>query len=185
MALCSLFNIKMNKSQMIILILLIPLFLGVAENFLHGFMDMSTDAESLQSIRSGQRYMSSVSKESGVGALIAKFLGRTPFYFILFIYVMSIFQDKYKNFPIDIKIFSSASAIIIAGASVFAFNFANVNTTVLYYRFLFFSMIPCTIFLAYCSEHFLYTKLIRTLLCIGIAGNIYRLLYSTYLAYVR
>lgn len=185
MASCSLLTIKMNKSQMIILILLIPLFLGIAENFLNAFMDLKTDAESLQSISSGQSYMSGEYRGQGIGKLISITLIRAPFYFVLCIYGMTIFQNKYQNFPINIKIFSSISAIIITGASIFAFNFANVNTSVLYYRFLFFSMIPCTIFLAYCFEHHLYGKLIKTILYIGISGNIYTLLYSTYLAYVK
>jgi hypothetical protein len=175
----------MNKTQVIILILLIPIFLGLIENLLNIFMNLETDAESLQNIRVGQAYMSGEGRASGLGRLIYVCFIRTPFYFILIIYGMAFFQGKYKNFPIDIKIFSSVSAIIIAGASVFAFNFENVNTTVLYYRFLLFSMIPCTIFLAYCFEHHLYGKLIKTILYIGISGNIYSLLYSTYLAYVK
>ena len=186
MALCSLFAIKMNKSQMIMLILFIPLFLGIVEIFLNNFMDLAADEESLQSIRAGQGYMSRESRGGGgLGALIRSFLIHMPFYFVLIIYGMGIFQGKYGSFPINIKIFSSASAIIIAGASIFAFDFANVNTSVLYYRFLYFSMIPATVFLAYCREHRLYEKMINVLLYIGIAGNIYTLLYSIYCSYLE
>ena len=184
MVLLGLLSTRINKILLIIIILLIPMFLGLSGNLLNNFMDLKTDteAEYSLSIRSGQSYMSKERVTKGLGGLISNFLLQWPFYLVFIIYITSIFQNRYSSFPRSIKIFSSISAIIIASASVFAFDFSNLNTGILHYRFLLFSMIPATVFLAYCFEYHLYKRLVNVLLWMGISGNIYTLLYNIYIA---
>lgn len=181
MCLCGLFTIKMKKYWVIICILLIPLFYTFIENFLNSFMNFEADPESFQVVQHGQVYMGSEkTKQGGIGLIVRNFLIRAPYYIILIVYLLTVFQDKYKKFSQDVKIFSSTSAIIIVGASAFLLNFGNINTNVLYYRFLYFSMIPAIIFMAYCFENHLYKRLIKTLLYLGVLGNIYTFLYGIY-----
>lgn len=170
---------KLNRKTVSIFILAYPILLVIVATLLADVLNYS-GSESLVDIESAQGYLNHDNKESGIGAIIQKTLMYTPFYLSVFIYLKAIYSGRYNKWVPSMRIFANANFLCVAIATLFAFNL-GINTSVFYYRLLYFAFIPCTVFLVYCKLNRI-SKLTNTTILIGLLGTVYKLLYSCYLA---
>lgn len=135
--------------------------------------------DSLIDINSAQGYMGAEAGITGIGSLLRKILVRTPYYIIAYLFVTSVLSRRNQTWPPMVKSFGLAAFLATATASLFLFNF-GVNTDIIYYRFLYFSIIPNSVFIAYCHSVAYKPRLVRIALMLGILGVLYSLAYSYY-----
>lgn len=131
-------------------------------------------------VLSGQKYLASEQEESGLGGMINGILNKAPYYLTILVYLKLVLKDNFLVLNNKIRFISTFSFITIIVASLFAFDF-GVNTSIIYYRFLFMAMIPTIIFIGYCWYHKIEYRIIKFIVNIGSMGVVYKLLYYYYL----
>ena len=176
-----LFNMN-SKFAIRITILLFPIIVFYAKLIVSQFM--LTDVEGADDIMSeymaaGQNYMSAKSAVSGIGAIIARIMERTPYYVIAFIGFRTLISDMYDEIPSNLRSFIIIQILIVVFSSVFLFDL-NANTSTLYGRFLRFDAIPTVVVMAYLYEIGIYRKLVNVSIYIAGLGTAYTLLYTLY-----
>lgn len=173
---------RLSKFKMMLLIGLIPFFIFII-NFVFSYvLNSSIGDESLINIRTTQHYLSHESQKLGLGSIIGNFLIRAPLYILGFYIVRSISNDSYRKWSKYCQFFATVSLLIILSASLFLLDFGDLQTQVIYYRFLNFSFIPVTIFMTLHKMEFpIRSKLFTLTFKMLIIGQIYQLVYSFYL----
>ena len=120
-------------------------------------------------------------KTSDSGSLLRLFityyLKYLPYYLFLFYQIKDVYSNKTIEIPVSIKLISNCATLLILIAT--AFLLAGLYT--FFYRFIMFSMIPISIFLAY-SHPFAQINRGAIFRRIGIFLAYYKLLYILYLA---
>lgn len=169
---------KITKTKLIFLTLLIPIFVFLLSRFLNNYINLDLTGESW-ALTAGQHYLDSETRVVGIGERIQNYLQWSVYYIALLYYVRDIFNGTFKRKPESIKLFGTIMSSIIFVASFFLLNI-GYNTTVLFYRFITFSMIPLLIYFSYNYKQREYVKHIKILISIGTAASFYTLLYSFY-----
>lgn len=172
---------KHEKLLVILFILAIPVFAQYANEWMEGFMNTSTFEESSINIYAAQSYFddSMDMNRSGMGIIVQNFLSRAQYYLFFVLYLFLVFNGKVKDLPNHVRCFGVFGAVTIAIATLTQYAL-NVTSTVLFYRILYFSMIPVAVFMAYCYKNNIYLKYCKTTLYFGCCGTLYTLLYSLY-----
>jgi len=157
----------------------LPILIFVASFFLSKILSMSSS--DLLDLESAQNYLTSQNtRSSGIAAIIANTLSYSVFYLIVWIYIKNLFLNRCQYWSKTMKIFGFASFLIVYCATIFIFDL-GANTSVVYYRFLFFAMIPCSVFLTYCINERVDFSMATKIVYLGIVASLYKLLYSMYL----
>lgn len=173
--------LKNDKKQIVILLVLFPLFVIITQYILGDFMQIESEGE-LFDTNTAQQYLSRDSKYRGPGELVERFLYMTPFYLISYIYYKSIergFFNKQSN--IDISFYARMGFVIVLISSIFSFNL-NAYTSFLHYRFLNFAMLPYAIFMSYCRTNNILSRMTSITYVIGFLATTYILVYALYCA---
>ena len=112
-------------------------------------MTVESFEDAMVNIGSGQRYfVGEISAVKGPATLIEEGLMKGSFYLVAVLFVVSVFKNKYKELPDIIQFFACCSFFTIAGASLFAFD-TGFDTSTIHNRFILYSILPSTIYLAY------------------------------------
>lgn len=171
---------NMTKRRVFFIALVYPLLIVLVKYYLVQFLSFDFDEFETLGINSGQAYLEKDRVAGGIGAKIGGLLKNSLYYLMAFIYIKSIFDGIYLNFSRQMKIVSSACFFIVIISTIFSFDL-GYNTSIFYYRLLYFAMIPSTLFLTYCVQNKLYVKLTIVTLIVGILATSYQLLYNFYL----
>ena len=174
---------KNERKVAIAALILLPTALVFVQNFLSSFLELYAFEESLIDVNVGQKYLMKEAQEIGTGTKIATFLEHTSMYLIAVLYVLMLIKNEIHETPKSVRIFANVSFYAIMMASFFALDL-GVNTQVLYGRFIRYSMIPSSIFVAYVFTKGIHKKLVRLVLIVGSMAVTYYILYTMYNAYV-
>ncbi len=134
-----------------------------------------------QVVSRGQHYLEKEEQMTGIGGMLRDILDLIPVYLSLFLYIIMVFNRRVFDLPKTILAFSSWGALMIIVASLFSLG-SGYYTTIMYERFMQFSVIPIAVFLSYCFSKNIYKKAIRIILLLGIISSLYTLLYSYHCA---
>lgn len=165
-----------------IVLFLFPILVVLGSSIIPKLFDIETDDEYiLQSIASGVNYANADQTTKGIGAILFSLLERIPLYLIA---VTCYINKDNTSMSRRMQLFNNIAFFSVLFASVFAFDL-SMNTSIMYVRFLRFSMIPCFIMLTYYMTNGINVKLCKTSYKIGLLFSLYSLAYSLYLAYLR
>lgn len=173
--------VKNIKLLVVVFILLVPVVTQYANDMIATFMMASNPFESSINIFAAKSYFddSMIVESNGTGMLIQNILSRAQYYLFLALYIIILLNDKYKALPRHIICFGNFAALTIVIATLTQLVLV-VTTPVLFYRLLYFSMIPMVVFLAYCYKNKIYYKFTKSILYVATCGTLYTLLYSSY-----
>ena len=115
----------------------------------------------------------------GIGVAVKTFLERMPFFLTVLLAVLIRWNNYHNTMPFYMKIINSLSILTVITAFMFSFN-TTINTYSLYYRFLYFAMLPMIILVTYCHMNRLFPKLINIIFWCGVIASSYSLIYSLY-----
>lgn len=115
----------------------------------------------------------------GVGVTIRTFLERIPFFLTLLLAVLIKWKKYHEEMPFYMRAITSLCILSVITAFMFSFN-TTVNTYSLYYRFLYFAMLPMIILVTYSQMHRYYPKLVKMIFWCGVFASSYSLIYSLY-----
>lgn len=172
---------KLNKKWMIVLLLILfPLIAHFLSLFLNIYLSSSMlDEETTLSnyMSAGVKYLMDDNNTIGIGVMIHRFFERFPYYMLAFLSCRLIFYRR----PIKKNVlpFVWCLILLILAASLFAFS-SNLNTSVLYGRFIRYAQIPSCLVLTYMYSNRIYPKAIRFTYRIAVLGVVYILLYVLY-----
>lgn len=177
--LISLFPIRRN--MFLLSLVLFPIVALAVQASLAHVMSMNADDASALSVETAQFYMERKSGPHGPGALIQKTLERIPYYIIVVIYAKCLLSNKIRRWRYSTRAIANASYLTIYISSIFLLDL-SVETSIMYYRFLYFAMIPSAMFLTYCYTNNIYRKWVVAAIRIGLMAECYNLLYSLHIA---
>lgn len=175
---CSLIPIR--RKLCLVSLLFFPMAVFLVKKLLTNIMDFNGSEEVMLNVASAQGYMSRDSEARGIAGLIRIILERAPYYICVYIYIRAQFKNQISKWSVPYRTIANATYITIYLSSIFLFNL-SVDTTVIYYRLLYFAMIPTTMFFSVCYMKNLYKKLINYAIGIGLFAQVYTLLYNCYL----
>ena len=182
--LLSIFTIKINKKWMYLYLFLFPLFVVAIDRVIIPYV-FSLDSQNFEyiNVESVQSNMEAEEMKSiGLGLIVSRMLEWTPYYLIVFLYIKLIKKGYFSCFPSIIKVFANCSFFIITISTALLLT-TSANMSILFYRLLYFSIIPNSVLLAYCLENNYFRRYSKRVVIIGIIGVLYRLSYSYYLSY--
>lgn len=173
--------LKLNKKWIIALILvLFPIIVHFSSSLLNMYMNSSIlEEETTLSnyLSAGTKYLIDDTNSLGVGVLIQRFFERFPYYMLAFLSCKLIFYRVPTNK--SILSFVWCLILLILAASLFAFS-SDLDTSVLYGRFIRYAQIPSCIVLTYMYSKRIFPKAIRFIYRFAILGVVYVLLYVLY-----
>lgn len=172
-----------NNKRSIILIsfIALPVVIILMQSFLGSYIDIIVADEGNflnEYMTTGVTYLDREKIVTGIGLIIYRLFERIPYYLIAIACGKSIWDNMAYSNP-TIKVFFRITFILVLLSSVFLFNL-DMNTDVVYSRFLRFAQIPAAISFAYLSYNKLYPKLCSWIWTAGIISTAYSLLYSFY-----
>ena len=179
----SLLFYSIGKSKLILLIIAYPAVIVISGYFIGQLLTYVGGADSMVNVTSAQGYLNKESSSVGAAKFLSNSLSWAPYYLSALIYVKAVISGKLSRLPISVKIFGLASFAVPYIATTFAFDL-GANTYVFFYRFLFFAMIPATVFLCQCIVYKIYPKLTRIAFLCGVSSCGYSILYSLYLSLI-
>lgn len=172
---------RMNRYTICISVILFPLgFYLISE---YGIALLMGADEGDLIAESAQGYLMKDTQKSGIAALILKVLSRTPYYIFLFIMIKGIMDNLYTSIPTYQRAIVNVSIYVISFASLFLFDY-SVNTTIMYYRFLYYSILPLSIVIPILFNMKKYSKMVKISCTMGFYAVVYEILYSFYNAYL-
>ncbi len=177
----SILFLKLNKKWIIFLILILfPIVVHFLSLFLNMYVDTSMSEEETilnNYMTAGSKYLLDDSKSLGVGVIMQRFFERFPYYMLAFLSCKLIFNRI--NIENKIRPFVWCLIVLIIASSLFAFT-SDLNTSVLYGRFIRYAQIPSCIVLTYMYSHRFFPKAVKFTYSFAILGVIYVLLYVLY-----
>lgn len=126
-----------------------------------------------------QNYLEGEERSMGYGELVEKVSFHISVYMIAILFLMSVFDDKNKEFPKYARIFGCYAYWAALSSSVFLLDF-NYNTLELYERFSMYALIPGSIFLWKLYDTGYKRKYTITTLVIAVFSTLYTLSYTYY-----
>lgn len=176
---------KHERKFMLASLVLFPLLIIIAQNYLGDFIMQDIDAEdgaASANFAAGQRYLEETKGLRGPGYLIQAFLERTPYFILVYIAFRYVRSKYYMTCPSDIRAFMRLLFYIVVVASLFSFDL-SANTRVIFVRFLRFAAIPAVVVLAHFLNVRFYPKLTKCTYWIAFMGTLYAVVYAMYNAY--
>lgn len=172
---------KLTKFKIYILLILYPLLVYLLNTY--GIEHIISGDEELDFIDKAQSYITSDTKEVGIAALIRIILVRTPYYLVFLSIAHSLIRNKYNQLNKTESSLVNLVFYIIYFASLFLFT-TKFNTDVLYYRFLYYAIIPFSMILTIYKTRNEYMRLYKIIVSIGTTACLYEMLYSLYISIV-
>lgn len=172
---------KMNRYTICISAILYPLgFYLISEYGIDLLMGAGGDDAVVES---AQGYLMKDSQKKGIAVLILYILSRTPYYIFLFVIIKNVINGLYIYMPVYQRAILNVPVYVISFASLFLFNY-SVNTEIMYYRFLYYSILPLSIAIPMLFSKNDDYKLLRFSCMLGFCAVVYEILYSFYNAYL-
>lgn len=173
--------VKLDKLSLWTLLFLYPVFVLFTKMYgVNYFFALVSD----ELADSASAYMKAIaSARMGLNYYVRILLERTPYYLMLFGIILSVINGKYQNLKSFERRIINVSFYIIYFSSFFLFDF-GVNTSIMYYRFLYFSILPLPLMMAIFYTNGICLKLIKFSLVFGITACLYNFLYSFYNAVI-
>lgn len=172
---------KINKFTIGAALIMFPIGYYLISEYGIALLMRADDSETIAN--SAQEYLMKDVSNKGIAILILRFLERTPYYIILYIIVKCITNKTYSVLPLYHRSIFNVVIYVVAFSSLFLLNY-TVNTEVLYYRLLYYSILPLSIslpiLLKFCKDR----KLLKIAYMMGFYSVIYTILYSFYNAYL-
>lgn len=172
---------KMNKYTICISVILFPLGFYLISEYGIALLMGADDSDLIA--ESAQGYLMKDSHEKGVAVQILNVLSRTPYYIFLFVMVKNIIDKLYIAIPTYQRAIINVSIYVISFASLFLFDY-SVNTTIMYYRFLYYSILPLSIVIPILFSFKNHCKALKFSCMMGFCAVVYEILYSFYNAYL-
>ena len=172
---------KINKYTIGVACLLIPLGYYFISEYGISIL-MSTDDNSTIA-NSAQGYLMKDSSNKGIAVLILQYLERIPYYLILYIIIQNVINKRYLLLPYYQRSMFNVVLYVLVFASLFLFNY-SMNTDVMYYRFLYYSILPLSVTLPLLVQIGGNRKLLKVAYTMGFLSVCYSILYSFYNAYL-
>ena len=129
----------------------------------------------------GQRYLEKEEMISGFGGYLRDVLDKIPLYLSLILYFIIMVKKTISTMPKNIVYYGSWSALMILLASLFAFG-SDFQTSVMYERFLQYSVLPLAIFLTFCRCNNIFPRFVKFIMISAIVSSLYTLLYAHHCA---
>ena len=126
-----------------------------------------------------QHYTSEWSRTYGISGYIKIILSRSPYYLFLLSFIVSCLNKKHERLSFSEKAILNCTFFIIYLSSIFLFS---SSTYVLYYRFLYFAILPMSLSLCIMKRYHFYTNIIRIILYLGATSSLYELSYAFYVS---
>lgn len=177
---------RINKYTIACLFLLFPVILLFISTFgANLIMNMDATEDSLLAVGSAQSYMSAEQGKMGISAILYRTLLYSSYY-ICFWGIIKFLRNNYSlsNKENYLGHIVKLAFYIIAFSTIFVFDF-GLNTRIIFYRFLYYSLFPLSIVLSYFHQEQFAPKLCLWAERIGYVATIYSLLYSFYTAYLQ
>lgn len=184
MIILALATYKMDSKKLKFIAICYPFFVSLMIILLKYVIDLDPTDDSMLDINAAQNYMNKERVRRGIawGPKLGELLFNGSFYVLVYVYIKAVLTGAYKRWTIPIKIYSTAFFWIVAIATIFAFDL-GANTSVYYYRLLYFAMIPAAVFLCHCwAGKFKHKTAIRAFY-LAFFSVIYQLTYTIYLAW--
>ena len=170
---------KFNKWVYFLLLMLLPVMYYVVSTIGVDYL-FSMQSNTIFDYNSAINYLEKSKRSMGIAAVIQRLLERVPYYIIMIIILWDIFKGYYKSRDYSVRCLMNFSLYTILFSSIFLFDFGENNTTIIYYRFLYYSILPLSILLASLWKDKRYKKYILISQKIGYIAVIYSILYSAY-----
>ena len=184
MAFSSLFMIKANKTKLLLVAFMAPLFVFVLQQAFGFFTIMDLDSETFITEHYRNRIVDAESRHvRSIGPFVNSVVTQFPVYFAAFLYVVIVWSGDLKQFTVGEKAISAYAFCITLLAILFSFDM-GIDTRVLQYRTLFYSMPAYAVFLAAVRRYNLKPKLARLVFYFACFSGFYQVLYATYCAAV-
>lgn len=210
----ALFPRLLNKRTFLLVMIVYPFILLLAQLLLMQFMDTAVDtSEHSSSSTVGQAYLNEDTREIGPAFLLYLIIRYLPYYMVAWIaYKTNLYQpdeeivgddesekeeqtevdklteeDEHFPMPKDVPAeirFFARLTVYIVLVSTIFLFDLGANTLTLYMRFLMYAFIPACVVLAWAWQHSFCMRMVRLTFLVGMAGTFYALLYSFYVAYL-
>ena len=174
--------IVINKKILIITAITFPFLTLLVNSHFFEYLDLISIVNNVVDIDAISYYSTYYENERGLGALLSYTINLSKFYMFLLLVVFIVMESKYKEIPYHIKTFINAAFWIIVLSSVFAT--ADLSSEVLFYRLLYYSIIPVPIILAYTKNFLNNNRLFYSVISFGLMHVGYVLLYAYYGYYI-
>lgn len=177
---------KINKYTIACLFLCFPLVYLFVSSFGANFiMNMDSAEDSILAVGTAQSYLSAEQNKIGLGSLLYRTLLYTSYY-ICFWGLIKFFRGNFNLYDKEKHLVQIAQLAfyIIAFSTIFVFDF-GLNTRIIFYRFLYYSLFPLSFVLAFFHQKQFSPGLFLWAERIGYMATIYSVLYSFYNAYLQ
>lgn len=171
-----------KKKTIFIIIAIFPVLMIILESLLNDFMSFDLGYDDYITGRLRDSYLTNENSTGlgiGIGPYISVFFTRAPLFVIAVTYVYCVIKGYFKELEKSNRIISSYAFLIVLISFIFFVNPA-FNTYVLYYRTLFFAMIPSAVFLTQLKKSGKVPQLYKLVCGSTIFGVFYTLLYALY-----
>ena len=175
-------SFKLNKYSLGIALILFPFGYYFISEFGISLL-MNIDDTENSTIISAQGYLMRDASNKGIAVIILHFLERTPYYIIVYLIYKIIRNKNYDMLNYSQRSICNVVLYVVAFASLFLFDY-SINTSVLYYRFLYYSILPLSMILPILLKLERNSRLFKIAYTMGFYSVIYSILYSFYNAYL-
>ena len=170
-----------SKGRIYLLILLTPVIISGFRFFIKQYMAIDfDDVEDEFLIARGQDYLLRGSSKIGIGTRIQRTLEIVPYYLLTFQCFRIQSSPRYKRLPPDISFFIALLFLMVFASSLFLLNI-DLNTSVIYIRFMRFCCVPAIVLMSFFWENSTFRRLNRWTYLIALMGTAYTMLYSLYI----
>lgn len=174
----SLFAVNTGKKLIYFLILIYPLFIYLFQKYGGQFILQYIDYD--ESVQGALNYVNNDFKGyEGIGVAIRMFMERLPFFLSLLLAIIIKWKGIHKTMPFYMKSITNLCIFLVLSTFIFSFE-TSVNTYSLFYRFLYFTMIPMVILVTYCHTNSIIPKIVNIIFWCGFIASFYNLIYSLY-----
>ena len=171
---------KINKKHLVFFLMMSPFLIFILSRFLGANLADAIENSEDELLAGKSIYLDVSRSNRGIGQLVLNLLERAPYFLTVFLYFKIIWKKSTFNaLPYRIRIIANSLFFILFASVLMALN-PSGTTYVFYYRFLYFSIIPLTLFLSYCITNKIYLKLSSFIILIGMFSTFYKLVYVYY-----
>ena len=182
MAIASLFLIRADKAKLLLIALLAPLFVYILQQAFDVFAVMDLDSDTFITEQYRNRLLDTQERQTGraaIGPLLNNFITRFPVYFSAALYVMIVWNGRIKLL-LDGERAIAAYAFCITLLSILFSLDLGIDTRVLQYRTLYFSMPAYAVFLSAVRRCNIKPKFSQFVIYFACFSGFYQLFYATY-----
>lgn len=174
--------LKINKKVLIITVIAFPVVTWLVNHHFFDYINLISGTNNIVDLNAVSYYSTYYENERGLGSLLSYGLNLSKFYALLILIVFVVLGKQYKELPYHIAVFFNAAFWIIVLSSVFAT--ADLSSEVLFYRLLYYSIIPAPIILSFVKRYLNVQKLFYTVISLAFMQAVYMLLYAFYGYYI-